>query len=251
MLQSIYEFKTKATNTHSIIYKNPCTCTLSSHKTHDVKPTSNITLNGRTTIKANEYLLGCPICHNRNTTSTKEVATNPFIKLAYEIHGDKGYLYNLGSSNFICPAHGPQALGNLRNHLSSITPCTICDSNRLRARYISQANKSNKGLTNIYFVSFTSKTSSESFFKVGLCFGSLEDRFKDWLIHYDITPIVFSTGNAADIYDLEQKIHQRIKLKQLAYVPMNAYNLGGSSECFIADQECINKLKSYIINKTT
>ncbi|RTL04754.1 hypothetical protein EKK58_09895 [Candidatus Dependentiae bacterium] len=201
-------------------------------------------------MKANEYLLGCINCHPISN-STKSQATDRFVQVAHKIHGDKGYLYNLGSSNFICPSHGPQTLGNLRNHLSSITPCSVCDSLRLRDRYISQANKSNKGLTNIYFVSFTSKTSSESFFKVGLCFGSLEDRFKDWLVHYDITPIVFSTGNAADIYDLEQKIHQRIKEKQLSYTPMNAYNFGGASECFLASEECINKLKSYIINKTT
>lgn len=250
MLQSIYEFKTKATNTHSILYKNPCTCSLSSHKTHDVKPTSNITLNGRTTIKANEYLLGCPICHNRHITSTKDVATNSFIKLAYEIHGNKGYLYKLGSSNFICPAHGPQALGNLRNHLTNICPCTLCDSERLRDRYLSQANKSNKGLTNIYLISLKSKTTNESFFKVGLCFNSVKERFKDWYTYYDIDVLLFNTSTASVLYDLEQKIHNRITTKNLNYTPIHTSHLGGASECFSSDQECINKIKQYINNKS-
>ena len=166
--------------------------------------TSNITLNG-SKMKANEYLLGCINCHPIPSNSNKAKATDRFVQVAHKIHGDKGYLYSIGSSNFICPVHGPQPLLNLKSHLLLMSPCTICDSLRLRDRYISQANKSNKGLTNIYFVSFTSKTSSESFFKVGLCFGSLEDRFKDWLVHYDIAPIVFSTGNASDIYDLNKR----------------------------------------------
>ena len=249
---NINQFKAKAAEIHNLIYKNPCTCDISAYNNNDIKTTSNITLNGSSKQKANEYLLGCINCHPIPTSSSnKTLATDRFVQVAHKTHGDKGYLYQVGSSNFICPAHGPQPIGNLKQHLLSMSPCSICDSNRLRDRYIAQAHKSNNGNTNIYFVSFTSKTSSESFFKVGLCFGSLEDRFKDWLVHYDIAPIVFSTGNASDIYDLEQKIHQRIKLKQLSYTPMNAYNLGGASECFLADQECINKLKSYIINKTT
>lgn len=250
---NINEFKQQSIETHSLIYTNNCSCTITAYNNNDIKTTSKITCihNGCSHIQpANEYLLGCEHCHTLPINNNKDIATDRFVSLANIVHKGKGYMYKVGSSSFMCPVHGPQQILNCRDHLTSMTPCTSCDSERLRDRYIKQANKSNKGNTNIYFVSFTSKHSSESFFKVGLCFGSLEERFKDWLIHYDIKPIVFSTGNAEYLYDLEQKIHHCIKEKQISYTPMNAYNLGGASECFLADPETLNKLKSYLINKT-
>lgn len=252
---NINEFKQQSIETHNLIYTNNCSCTITAYNNNDIKTTSKITCihkqGSLTHIQpANEYLLGCEHCHTLPINNNKDIATDRFVSLANIVHKGKGYMYKVGSSSFMCPVHGPQQILNCRDHLTSMAPCTSCDSDRLRDRYIKQANKSNKGNTNIYFVSFTSKTTSESFFKVGLCFGSLEDRFKDWLIHYDIKPIVFSTGSAEYLYDLEQKIHHCIKEKQISYTPMLTYGLGGASECFMADPETSSKLKSYIINRT-
>ena len=261
----------KATETHNIIYKSQCTCTLTSPNLHDLKVTSSLTLTNKgiiTKIKANIYLLGCPICHktviqeresmNTQEKNTRVKATKSFISLAHKIHEGKGYLYKYDSNTFLCPRHGYQDLNNLKDHLLAITPCTSCDKERLRDRYISQCN-SHGGNTNLYLLKFSIKDTHtpllekqqeqgqdiETFYKVGLCITSIKDRFKLWT-KYDITPIQIINNDATKLYDLEQYIHSLLDQQNSHYIPQHHQDLGGISECFILPEDRLSKLSQYI-----
>lgn len=264
-------FINKAKDTHNIIYKTQCTCILTSPNSHDLKVTSSLTLTNKgmiTKIKANIYLLGCPICHkaiiqeresmNTQEKDTRVKATKSFISLAHKIHEGKGYVYKYDSNTFLCPRHGYQDLNNLKDHLLAITPCSACDKERLRYRYISQCN-THGGNTNLYLLKFSSKDiyntlekeeqeqnqDIETFYKVGLCLTSIKDRFKLWT-KYNITPIQIINNDATKLYDLEQHIHNLIAKENSHYTPQHHQDLGGISECFILSEDRVSKLSQYI-----
>jgi hypothetical protein len=241
---NLFEFNSKAVHLHSIIHTKECTCTIKPVST-DIKTTSKLLLiNGNREIKiaANEYLLGCPICHPRSHTSGKQTNTKTtlkYIKIAKLIHDNK-YVYKENSQHYTCTKHGKQAIGNLRDHLLAITPCSQCNTERLRERYIQQAIKSNGSRTTLYLVKLSSN--KETFFKVGLTFETVKERFKT--VPYDVEEIISITGDVGVLYNLEQNIHLYHKEQKCLYVPINDFS--GKSECFLSSPSYINKLQAKI-----
>ena len=230
------DYLNKSKSIHSILYTKPCTCTLKN--TNDIKPTSKLYFNTNNTV-ANEYLLGCSVCHSNKKQSTSSIITSKFIQVANIIHDNK-YLYVENSSNYICPPHGPQTITNLRDHLLSITPCITCNKERLRNRYIKQATTSNNSITTLYLVKLYND--KETFYKAGLTFESVVSRFKT--VPYNLEIITSITGDATTLYDLEQKIHDYHKEQNYSYTPTKEFS--GMPECFVASESYINKLQTKI-----
>lgn len=239
---NINEFKQKADRTHYLIYSRKlCNCNIIQlNKGKEISPTSNIiTRAGK--VKANEYLLGCSYCHKEKP---EKIRKNTVEKLAAIIHPT--YLFNEP-----CSKGHQVTIHTTKSFLLSYIPCDTCNKERLKERYIKQATNSNNGNTNLYIVKFKSKHSSEEFYKLGLTFTNISDRFKDWSKYYTIETLLFKEGDVEKTYNLEQSLHTALSTRNLSYTPYFTNNLGGSSECFVATEEFITKLTEYTNNKLT
>lgn len=190
---------------------------------------------------------GCSYCHKEKP---EKIRKNTVEKLAAIIHPT----YKFNES---CSKGHPVTIHTTKSFLLSYIPCDCCDKERLKDRYIKQSHNSNNGNTNLYIVKFKSKQSlgasnkhsSEEFYKLGLTFTTISDRFKDWSKYYTIETLLFKEGSVEKTYNLEQSLHTSLTTRNLSYTPVYTNNLGGSSECFIATEEFITKLTEYTNNK--
>lgn len=262
---NIQEYQEQVNIVHSILSKpgKTCTCTVSAYNNNDVKRVSNITLSNQsnhTTLKANEYLLGCPICDNTYTTPTK--ITDKFIQVSNIIYNNK-YEYNLYPDNplvFRCPDHGDQNMYSLKAHLlpirdsSFIYGCPICyKQNTIFNRYIKQAEKYNNK-TNFYLIQLEHKETLEVIHKVGVTFDTIPNRFKDWHM-YNITVLVYKNINVQTALELEKSLKTIFIKENLNHLPPHAKErdgityLGGASECIKISSNRIIPLTNYIIKQ--
>lgn len=260
---NIQAYQEQVNIVHSILSKpgKACTCTVSAYNNNDVKRVSNITItaesNQTVKLKANEYLLGCPICDNTYTTPTK--MSNKFISVSNIIHNNK-YTYNLYPDNplvFGCPDHGDQLMYSLKDHLlpsrdsGYVHGCPICyEQQTIFSRYIKQAEKYNNK-TNFYLIQLEHKDTLEVIHKVGITFDTIPNRFKDWHM-YNITTLIYKNINVQVALELEKTLKTLFKQQHLNHLPPHATErdgityLGGASECIKISSNRIIPLTNYI-----
>lgn len=186
---------------------------------------------------------GCFQCGRDLTGKKKTKTTAEFIANARSVHGNK-YDYSktvyTGASNkveIICPQHG-SFYQKATHHISKVG-CPHCASEITGWSRGNFRKACNGDLGVLYVIECHNDT--ELFFKIGITSKSVQLRFKDIRkMPYQYTELFTISGKSDDIYDLEKKLHA--KLKQSRYNPMIGFH--GQTECF----STIEPIKEFLTN---
>lgn len=173
---------------------------------------------------------GCKLCAYRRSVikidGLREVVLSKFNGDINIIDSD----YENGESEILanCAHHGE--FKTKPNYLRICKfACPVCASMHRSTfkikSYISNCNKTNNGVSNIYLIRMSN--GDESFFKVGITKETIKSRFRQQE-HYEIEVIHFSQGKARDVFNKEKQILKLVK--PLRYNPKVKF--GGYTECF-------------------
>lgn len=186
---------------------------------------------------------GCFQCGRDLTGKKKTKTTAEFITNARSVHGNK-YDYSktvytgaLNKVEIICSEHG-SFYQKATHHISKVG-CPHCASEITGWSRGSFRKACNGDLGVLYVIECHNDT--ELFFKIGITSKSVQLRFKDIRkMPYQYTELFTISGESDDIYNLEKKLHA--KLKQARYNPIIDFN--GKTECF----STIEPIKEFLTN---
>ena len=191
---------------------------------------------GRFTQTAGNHIQGqgCPKCGFKKSGRYDAVSTEGFIARATSIHQEK-YLYHnahyqngVSKIEIICPKHGTfkQLPGQ---HLLG-KGCPLCGREiRAEKNKLSWLEKAEGHVANLYFLRLFGK--DEEFYKVGVTFRSVKDRFhsKSLLHGYEYEVLaIHKSSNTLAVYEWEQSI-----ISTFAYLRYHPkMPIPGATECF-------------------
>lgn len=186
----------------------------------------------------NNHLRGasCLKCAREKIAKQKQrEASQQFVAKAQKIHGER-YSYDLvdyknSQSKIIilCPSHGAFEQ-KANNHLNG-AGCPSCGKVKQgwsRSTFVAYAKRKYGGKANLYIIKCFDH--GETFYKIGITAQSIIDRFKyNQAMPYQYTVLMFISGEASEIYDLEKEVHRQQRVYH--YIPNQPFS-GSALECF-------------------
>lgn len=183
---------------------------------------------------------GCPSCAklilNSAIEKQRSDAALSFIDKSNKKHGHKyGYAKTKYKNNrakvvITCPCHG-DFLQTPADHLSG-NGCQSCAkeiiSGWTRSIFIKRAKAINNGQATLYLIKCWK--GDEIFYKIGITATSINNRFRNNReMPYDLEVVKMVSGEAAEIYNMEAKMHRMNKENH--YTPKIPFG-GSVLECF-------------------
>jgi hypothetical protein len=187
----------------------------------------------------NHYRTGCNKCGASLTAASLGSDKQEFISKAFILHGER---YDYSKVEYkksrikviiICPEHD-EFMQTPNSHLMG-AGCPHCNQSVFWTR--SQWTAIQKGRKATLYIILLEKD-SESFYKVGITYKSISERF-GYRMPYQIKIVaLFKSYDAKKIFDLESECHK--KLRSYHYLPSHSF--GGKTECFSSILPLLNIL---------
>lgn len=219
-----------------IIHKNFYDYSKVNYINNDTKVTITCHLHGEFTITPKKHLLGqgCKECGYLNRPSRRKDA-QLFINQVKKIHGD---LYDYSLTNYttarekisiICKKHGVFHI-TPNNHLNGqgCSKCSLELDNFKKSNWIKKAQRKNVKYAIFYIIKCYNE--NEEFYKFGITFNSIQDRYNSRLMPYKYEIVRNIKSKDLDyIWKLEKRF-KKFKVKN-RYTPKIKFS-GHKTECF-------------------
>lgn len=193
--------------------------------------------------EANSHLqgIGCPNCGFEASANKNRNSLEEWITLFKEVHGDE-YDYSLikcikngkEKVDIICKNHGIFNQ-NVNNHKNGAR-CPECAKQEgwrngwNRHDWIESGEKTNNfDSYKLYKIRCFNNNSSENFYKIGITYQKIEQRFRNNDIPYEYEVVeLIKSEDGEYIWNLEKELHRQHK--EFQYTPKLSF--GGMTECF-------------------